>query len=78
MASLNPAIKALGELIFLRFKLSEHLFVTKTVSELMFEGYYDPIVALLGKLTGDPKLKDGKFAYRYQVSLIKITIKLAY
>lgn len=68
MSNLPPFLKAFAEIGFLRFELSNNLFITKTASELLFEGYYDPLVELLGKISNDPQKAEGKFGFYYNVS----------
>lgn len=60
---LGPAIQAMVELAFLRFK--ESLFVTRTVGELLFRGYKEPLLNELTKYIGDPTNSKGRFGFFY-------------
>ncbi|XP_069954603.1 lysosome membrane protein 2 isoform X1 [Cherax quadricarinatus] len=63
---LGPAIQAMVELAFLRFK--ESLFVTRTVGELLFRGYKEPLLNELTKYIGDPTNSKGRFGFFYPVA----------
>ncbi|XP_063591608.1 lysosome membrane protein 2-like isoform X2 [Penaeus indicus] len=59
----SPVLHALVELAFLRFK--ESLFITRSVRELIFDGYDEPLLSELVKYTGDPTDSKGKFGFFY-------------
>ncbi|XP_069987003.1 lysosome membrane protein 2-like [Penaeus vannamei] len=59
----SPVLHALVELAFLRFK--ESLFITRSVRELLFDGYEEPLLAELVKYAGDPTDSRGKFGFFY-------------
>lgn len=63
ISSLPTFVHGLGQVYFDRFNTSP--FVTKTVGELLFHGYEEPMVKELGKLTKDPIMKTGKFGFFY-------------
>ena len=51
-----------------RFSETETLFITKPIRELLFEGYYEPMMAEIQYILGEEKLKDEKFGLYYPVS----------
>lgn len=56
-----PAFAAVIQVWFTRFHMSP--FVTKTVRELLFDGYDEPVLLQLADLTGDPEYATGKFGF---------------
>lgn len=60
---LSSIVHVLGQLFFIRFDTSP--FVTKTVGELLFHGYEEPLVKAIGKLNKDPVMMTGKFGFFY-------------
>jgi len=63
LSSLPTFLHGVGQLFFNRFDTSP--FITKTVGELLFYGYEEPMVKKLGQLTKDPVMKTGKFGFFY-------------
>ncbi|XP_042232444.1 scavenger receptor class B member 1-like [Homarus americanus] len=63
---LGPAIQLAVELGFMRFK--ESLFITRTVGELLFHGYEEPLLNKLTQYLGDPTNSNGRFGFLYPVS----------
>ncbi|KAG7162957.1 Lysosome membrane protein 2-like 1 [Homarus americanus] len=63
---LGPAIQLAVELGFMRFK--ESLFITRTVGELLFHGYEEPLLNKLTQYLGDPTNSNGRFGFLYPVA----------
>nr|XP_045610405.1 lysosome membrane protein 2-like isoform X1 [Procambarus clarkii] len=64
--NLGPAVQAMAELAFLRFK--ESLFISRSVGELLFRGYKEPLLAELAKYIGDPTNSNGRFGFFYPIA----------
>lgn len=60
---LGPVMQLLGMMAFLRFR--ESLFITRTVGELLFHGYKEPLLAELIKYVDDPTNSNGRFGFFY-------------
>lgn len=56
-----PAFRAIAQVWFDRFGVTP--FVTKSVRELLFDGYDEPLLLQLADLTGDPEHATGKFGF---------------
>jgi len=63
ISELPTFVHGLGQVYFNRFDTSP--FITKTVGEMLFHGYEEPMVKELGKLTKDPIMKTGRFGFFY-------------
>nr|WBG54460.1 scavenger receptor class B1 [Austinograea rodriguezensis] len=61
LSSTPPAIAAVVQVWFDRFGVTP--FVTKTVRELLFDGYEEPLLLQLADLTGDPEHATGRFGF---------------
>lgn len=61
LASAPASFKAIVQVWFTRF--SEKPFLTKPVRELLFEGYEEPLLLQLAKLTNDPMHAKGRFGF---------------
>lgn len=61
LESRPKGFKAIVQIWFDRFEVSP--FVTKTVRELLFDGYDEPLLLQLAELTGDPEHATGKFGF---------------
>ncbi|XP_076069936.1 lysosome membrane protein 2-like [Oratosquilla oratoria] len=63
MEKLNESDQFLFELLFWRFRTT--VFITKTVGELLFKGYDEPLLSEISKYTKDPMHLSGKFGFFY-------------
>ncbi|XP_071522481.1 lysosome membrane protein 2-like isoform X1 [Panulirus ornatus] len=63
---LGPVMQLLGMMAFLRFR--ESLFITRTVGELLFHGYKEPLLAELIKYVDDPTNSNGRFGFFYPIA----------
>ena len=61
LATRPPAFSAVVQVWFDRFGVTP--FVTRTVKELLFDGYEEPLLRQLADLTGDPEHATGKFGF---------------
>ncbi|KAG0713999.1 Lysosome membrane protein 2 [Chionoecetes opilio] len=61
LASRNAAFRAVVQLWFTRF--SQEPFVTRSVRELLFDGYEEPLLRQLADLTKDPEHATGRFGF---------------
>lgn len=59
-----------------RFIETETLFIKKKVREILFEGYYEPMMAEIQYILGEEKLKDNKFGLYYPVSCFVLSVCL--
>ncbi|KAK7079347.1 hypothetical protein SK128_013894 [Halocaridina rubra] len=62
-STMPDALRAVIEIWFMRFKIEP--FITKSVGELLFYGYDEPLLTKLGDLSKDPAHIRGKFGFFY-------------
>lgn len=54
---------------------AEELFVQKTVGELLFKGYDEPMIRELSEFQGEEIMPDNQFGFYYGVSYIHFTLR---
>ncbi|CAL4110951.1 unnamed protein product, partial [Meganyctiphanes norvegica] len=63
LSTLPDFAHGIGQIFLKRFNVNP--FITRTVGELLFAGYKEPLLKQLGAITKDPVMKTGKFGFFY-------------